>query len=68
MCGLSRGRQQISQIVLKIAVVGQTRLWFGVEPDFNILVLNLKRLGESGQCAKRSFGEFRRGSISRQSQ
>ena len=41
----STGRlEQALQIVLKIPVVSQSRLWIVVKTDFNIVELHLKRL------------------------
>jgi len=48
------GDDQRAEVGFEIAAVGQAWLRPDVEPQFQIAVLDLERLGEAGECAKRS--------------
>jgi len=54
--GASRFEQRL-QIVLEIAVIGETGFRVEIEADFDIGVFHFQRLGESGKCAQRPLCE-----------
>ena len=47
----ARSFKQRLQVVLKIAVVGQSGLWLKIEPHFDVMVFHFERFGEAGQPA-----------------
>ena len=58
----ARRLEQRLEIVLEIAVVGETGLGVEIESDFDVLVLHLQRLRETGeraQCAVRELLRLR---------
>ena len=49
LCGCTCGFKQRLQVMFEIAVVGEPRLRFEIEPDLDILILELERVREPGE-------------------
>ena len=54
--GLSRNAQQRNKVVLEIAAVGQTWLWFDVEMNFDVTVAHPDTADETGKRSQSSSG------------
>ena len=56
LCSRAYCLEESLQIVLKIAIGGEAWFWLIVVAHFNVVVLDLQRLGESGEGTERPSG------------
>ena len=68
LCRRTDRLEQRREVVLEIAVVGEARLGIEVDPDLDVVELDLERACETGEGPQRSFAERLRLLVARQTQ